>query len=103
VFGEEDCFWALTFGVLTSSLPEVGKLIAPSVAALHATSIEPLQQQLDDAAQHKYGQRRAPAYPLHTAHAWDHQGHTAQWPWIGFLDHATKNLTPQLTNTLRPY
>ena len=33
-------FWTLTFRILDSPIPEVGKLIAPSVAALHATGTE---------------------------------------------------------------
>jgi hypothetical protein len=33
-------FWTLTFRILDSPIPEVGKLIGPSVAALHATDIE---------------------------------------------------------------
>ena len=89
--------------VLTSSLPEVGKLIPQ--ASPHSTpqasnrcsnnsttrrnintGIAGLQHILSTLLTHG------------TTRGTPHNG-----PWIGFLDHATKNLTPQLTNTLRPY
>ncbi|MCX6593131.1 MAG: hypothetical protein NTZ56_16565 [Acidobacteria bacterium] len=103
---DRDAFWDLTFSMLQSTLPEVGKLIPPSVAALHARSVEHLQRllaQLQDPARHVTG-IAALQHILSTllTHGTT-TGTLLNGPWIAFLDQATENLTPQLTNTVRPY
>lgn len=99
-------FWALTFSIVESTIPEVGKLIAPSVAALHATTIEqahPLLACLQDPARQDLGV----AALQHVLATLFTHGRTANapvpGPWIAFLGKASEDLTPQLANAIRPY
>jgi hypothetical protein len=99
-------FWTLTFRILNSTIPEVGKLIAPSVAARHATDIQqtmPLLQCLRDPARHATGIVGL----QHVLATLFIRGRTAGvptiGPWLAFLTQATEHLTPALAETLRPY
>ena len=50
---DQPAFWELTFLAIAASIPEIGKLIGPSVAALHATNVadfQPLIDQLNNPA-----------------------------------------------------
>lgn len=103
---DRDAFWSLTFNALNSSLPEVGKLIAPSVAALHATNVEqlqPLLNYLHSSTQHATG-IAALQHILSTllTHGTT-SGVPLKGPWIEFLDQASEYLTPQLSSSIRPY
>jgi hypothetical protein len=103
---DQASFWDLTFQSLASPLNEVGKLLGPSVAALHATTIsqtKPLLHWLNDTARCATGiaglqHILATLLTYGTTTASIRPG-----PWIEFLDTATAALTPSLANTARPY
>jgi signal recognition particle GTPase len=99
-------FWTLAFSIIESTIPEVGKLIAPGVAALHTTmikQIQPLLACLQDPARHEPGVA-ALQHVLATLLMYGRTSNTpTPGPWIAFLDQASEALTPQLANTIRPY
>jgi signal recognition particle GTPase len=105
-YTDQASFWTLAFRILGSSIPEVGKLLAPSTAAVHAATsdqTQPLLECLQDPARHSMG-IAALQHILATLLTHGTATNTViNGPWIAFLDRATATLTPQLTNTVRPY
>ena len=103
---DQAAFWDLAFRILESSIPEVGKLIAPSVAALNATTstqTQPLLECLQDPTRHTTG---IAALQHILATLLTHGTNTKtviSGPWLKCLNQFTATLTPQLTNTVRPY
>lgn len=99
-------FWAVTLNIMAAPIPEVGKLIAPSVAALQATipeEAEPLLACLQDPAQHERGIgafRHVLATLLTRGR---HPKVPAIGPWLVVVDRASGDLTPSLAETLRPF
>src|ERR1019366_8114295 len=99
-------FWALTLSVIAAPIPEVGKLIAPSVAALHAKipeQAQPLLACIQDPAQHELG---IVAFRHVLATLLTRGRHTSTpviGPWLAVVERASEHLTPSLAETLRPF
>jgi hypothetical protein len=103
---DQASFWDLTFRVIDSPVNEVGKLLGPSVAALHATAIaqtKPLLDCLNDPARQAVGvgalQHILATLLTHGTSA----GSVHQTPWIEFLDDATAALIAPIAYAIRPY
>jgi hypothetical protein len=103
---DQSSFWKLTFRSLSSPLNEVGKLLGPSVAALHADAIsqtKPLLDCMNDPARTATG-IAALQHVLATLVTYGNTtGSIRPGPWIEFLDTATAALRPALANAVRPY
>jgi signal recognition particle GTPase len=103
---DQAAFWDLTFHSLASSLNEVGKLLGPSVAALHATAInqtQPLIDCLNDPTRSPTGIAGLQHLLATLLTYGTTTGLIRPGPWIEFLDSATATLTPPLANSIRPY
>jgi hypothetical protein len=94
-------FWDVTFCLIESEVNEVGKLLGPSVAALHAvesTQTMPLLDALNDPARHAAGL----AVLKHIlATLLTHE--RIDTPWIECLVAATTSFTAPLAYAIRPY
>jgi signal recognition particle GTPase len=103
---DNHAFWALTLSVIAAPIPEVGKLIAPSVAALHAKipeQAQPLLACIQDPAQHELG---IVAFRHVLATLLTRGRHTSTpviGPWLAVVERASEHLTPSLAETLRPF
>jgi hypothetical protein len=98
---DQTAFWDLTFRTIASPLPEVGKLLGPSVAATQATTIDQTQPLLD-ALREPARQSTGIAALRHVLATLLTQG--VRWgPWIEFLNNATTTITPPLVYAVRPY
>ncbi|MBL8212637.1 MAG: hypothetical protein JNK87_18125 [Bryobacterales bacterium] len=99
-------FWQLTFRSLAANIPEVGKLIGPSVFALRATDLNDTQPVL--AAFKNAAQRDLVLALLQhvfatlATHASSSDVATSS-PWIAFLDAVSSPLTFDIVNPTRQY
>jgi MoxR-like ATPase len=103
---DQTAFWDLTFRALASPLNEVGKLLAPSVAALHAADIGQTQPLIDCLNDHAKcptgiaGLQHVMATLLTHANA---NGSPRPGPWLEFLDSVTALPAAAVANSVRPY
>ena len=103
-YQDTPAFWDFAFTIIAApDIPEVGKLLAPSVAAMHATTLDQLRPLLDHLQDPGQQSVAIPAlqHSLATllAHGTMHAG-----PWIEFLDAATSaTLAAPLAYSIRPY
>ncbi|MCU1336692.1 MAG: hypothetical protein JWO19_2273 [Bryobacterales bacterium] len=99
-------FWDLTFRALTSPLNEVGKLLGPSVVALHATTLaqtQPLANCLDDPSRSATGIAALQHILATLLTHGTATGRPRPGPWAEFLDLTTANVTVPLSHAVRPY
>jgi signal recognition particle GTPase len=99
-------FWDLTFRAIRAGMPEIGKLIGPSIAALHAETVaryQPLLDKLDhnDLAEHEEGMG-ALRHVLNTLLANAHNTSAKTTPWCALIDACTATITLELAGTIRP-
>jgi hypothetical protein len=98
---DQGSFWDLTFRLIDSTVNEVGKLLGPSVAAIHATENAQTMSVLDALnvpARHAAGL----AVLKHILATLLTQG-TIDTPWIECLVAATTSLTAPVAHAIRPY
>jgi hypothetical protein len=98
---DQASFWDLTFRLVDSSVSEVGKLLGPSVAAIHATQsaqTAPLLDALNDPARQPVGL----AVLKHILSTLVTQK-TVDTPWIKCLVAATTSLEAPFAFAIRPY
>lgn len=102
---DSERFWDLTFDTITASVPEVGKLLGPSIAALSATNtnqFQPLLERLkEDGTAHDPGMatlRHLLATFLTNANAGDITGS----PWCNLLDAVSAPMTHELAFAVQP-
>ncbi len=98
---DQASFWDLTFRLVDSSVNEVGKLLGPSVAAIHAAQsaqTAPLLDALIDSARQEAGL----GVLKHILATLLTQG-TIDTPWIECLAAATESLGAAAAFAIRPY
>ena len=87
-------FWDLTFKAIRADMPEIGKLIGPSIAALHAETLADYQPLLDrlnhsDPVVHEDGMA-ALRHVLNTLLANAQPGSTRATPWCDLINACTR-------------
>jgi signal recognition particle GTPase len=99
-------FWDLTFRAIRAGMPEIGKLIGPSIAALHAETIAQYQPLLDKLNQTNPAEREegmgALRHVLNTLLANAHNPNAKATPWCALIDSCTTTMTLELAGTIRP-
>ncbi|MFN7994869.1 MAG: hypothetical protein U0Q18_14785 [Bryobacteraceae bacterium] len=98
---DQPSFWDLTFRLVDSNVNEVGKLLGPSVAAVHATQAPetaPLVEALNDPARQAAGLRI-----LKHILATLLMQKTIDTPWIECLVAVTASLEAPVAFAIRPY
>jgi len=100
-------FWDLTFQALTATIPEVGKLIGPSVAAVHANDVSQFQPLIDrlnstNAPTRDEGMAGFRHVLMTLVATGTTTGDFAASPWCALLDTTTTTLTLDLALTVRP-
>jgi signal recognition particle GTPase len=99
-------FWDLTFRAIRAGMPEIGKLIGPSIAALHAEALAQYQPLLDKLTHIEPASREdgmaALRHVLNALLANAHTGNPGATPWCALIDSCTATTTLDNAGTVRP-